>query len=124
MLLYKAILKAYFKNKIVGFLNSVKVGLYVIKNSGLLPHWGISILPASLSSSISFFNAAVYRAVKHRKQTFLSLAVHDLASLPITYSSGSESSLDFLAVRQGSSYKLARALIVVASSYGFSSLAD
>lgn len=31
LLLYQAILKAYFKNKIVGFLNLVKVGLYVIK---------------------------------------------------------------------------------------------
>lgn len=124
LLLYKAILKAYFKNKIVVFLNLVKVWLFVIKKSGLLPHWVIYILPPSQRSLPSFFfYAVVYRAVKHGKQIFLSLTMHTLASLPIIYSSGSDSSLGFLALHLGSSYKLARELIVVAPSYCFSSLA-
>lgn len=128
LLLYRALLKAFFKNKIAVFQTVVEVQFYVIKITGLLPHWEISVLPVSQMSLPSFFffflYVVIYRAVKHRIQISLSLAMHTLASLPTTKSSESDSSLGFLVIHLQSRYKLERELIVVSPSYSFSSLAD
>lgn len=124
LLFYKAILSAYFKNKTAIFLTWLQKSFLSLKNQVCFLTGRFVFCQPVKWVCLTFFYAVVYRPVKNSKQTFLSLAMYTLASLPITHSSGSDSSLGFLAVHLGSSYKLARELIVVTPSYTFPSLAD